>query len=237
MPQVRFHKDWSILNCLSPVKEKHILIDLGARNGWFFKCWSDVCPQAEIHAFEPDIVAFESLQTKHQYNEKIHISNQGVGAKSAVETFYHFSDSQVSSSFLKPDQKAWSGIHYETGELKESEVSIISLDDYCSSNGIQSVYIIKIDIQGYELQALQGAINILKDTSYLLVESAIKPLYVGAATFTEVHDFLSNRGFDLIDFRAWHRGNNVLIETDMLFRRKDLAPEIAMDGEHDRTYI
>lgn len=35
--------------------------------------------------------------------------------------------------------------------------------------------------------------------------------------------------------RAWHRGNRVLVEADLLFRRNDLAPGI--DQSRDRYYL
>jgi len=91
--------------------------------------------------------------------------------------------------------------------------------------------------QGYELRALKGAIKTLKVTDYVFVESAIKPLYKDAASFTQVHEFMVAQGFHLMNFRAWHRGNNVLMETDMLFRRNELAPEVDLHRVGDRDYI
>jgi len=52
-----------------------------------------------------------------------------------------------------------------------------------------------------------------------------------------VHEFMTEQGFHLMDLRAWHRGNRVLMETDMLFRRNELAPTVDEHRLGDRDYI
>lgn len=237
LPSARIHPDWKILEAVPRVTEPHIVIDLGARNGWFFSSWQKWCSHAEVHAFEPEKIAYDNLLKRFSDNPLVHINAEGVGAESSVEKFYHLTESEVSSSFLPPLQEAWDEIGYKTGEVAETEVALTTLDHYAQAKAIDSVYLIKIDIQGYELKALQGAVDLLRKTDYLLVESSLRPLYDGAARFTEVHDYLAEQGFHLMDFRAWHRGNNVLIESDLLFRRNDLAPSLDDDQAIDRMYI
>lgn len=237
LPSARIHPDWQILESVPRVLSAHVVMDLGARNGWFFSSWKKWCPQAEVHAFEPEKIAYQNLSTQYADDSTVHINAEGVGSEQTVESFYHLTESEVSSSFLPPLKQAWDDIGYRTGEVAVSEVALTTLDHYAKSHEISSVYLIKIDIQGYELKALQGATELLKKTDYLLVESSLKPLYEGAARFTEVHDFLAEHGFHLMDLRAWHRGNEVLIESDLLFRRNDLAPKLDDDQEIDRIYI
>lgn len=76
---------------------------------------------------------------------------------------------------------------------------------------LESIHLTKIDIQGHELGALQGATQALARTNYVLVESAIQKLYEDALSFTQVHDFLIQHNFHIVSLRAWHRGNDVLI--------------------------
>lgn len=237
MPQSRIHPDWNILQALEPVTGEHVVIDLGARNGWFFHCWKKWCPKALIHAFEPDQAACEILKQRYKNDSTVCLNAVGVGDRQSTETFYHLAESEVSSSFLQHDQKVWDDIKYRTGQVQERQVKITTLDDYCDQHAIADVHLIKIDIQGYELKALQGALQTLTKTNYLLVESSIRPLYKDSARFTEVHDFLVSHGFHLMNLRAWHRGNHVLMETDMLFRKNELAPAVDADAAVDRYYI
>jgi len=237
LPPARIHPDWQILAELGPLDYEHIVLDLGARNGWFFSSWQKFSPLARIYAFEPDKTAFNFLQNKYSDDPMIHLCHKGIGADESLQRFYHLAGSQVSSSFLKPDQKTWNDIKYQTGKIEEREIAVTTLDKYCDEHQIGDIYLIKIDIQGYEMQALKGANKTLKSTSYLMIESAIVPLYHDSASFTEVHDYMVTQGFHMMDFRAWHRGNKRLIEADMLFRRNDLAPEIDSEQTFDRRYI
>ncbi len=236
LPATRIHPDWRILEDVSALETPHVVLDLGARNGWFFKCWKEYSKGALVHAFEPDYEAYEILAQQYADQNDVSISPMGVGATKSLQTFYYMQNSSVSSSFLPHDSQAWADIKYDAGEIQERQLEITTLDDYCEQKNLEDIYLIKIDIQGYELEALLGATSTLDRTSYLLIESSIKPLYQDSANFTQVHDFMAARGFHLMNFRAWHRGNNQLIEADMLFRRNSLIPPIPDDGL-DREYI
>ena len=103
---------------------------------------------------------------------------------------------------------------------------ITTLDAYVAAEGLSSIHLLKIDVQGYEMHVLGGAEQILPKVSLIFVESGIRPLYVEAPRFSDVFHHLSARGFHLMAMQAWHRGNHVLMEADMLFRRDDLIPPV-----------
>ena len=135
----------------------------------------------------------------------------------------------MSNSFLQPVESTWKEIDYHTGAISKRVVEVTTLDDYAKE--IASIYLLKIDVQGFELEVLKGAIETLKKTDHIFVEAGIRPLYQGAPRFTDVYDFLADRGFHLMAMRAWHRGNRVLVETDMLFRRDELMPPTSSEVE------
>ena len=58
--------------------------------------------------------------------------------------------------------------------------------------------LVKIDVQGFELQVLQGAVSTLKKVQFVLVESSKVELYEGQALFSDVDQFLTQHGFGLI---------------------------------------
>jgi len=233
MPQTRLHSDWAMLAPIGPVTRPHVIFDVGANEGWFFHCWTDWCPPAEVHAFEPAEEAF--TRSKIYDAPNIHLNRVAVGRTPGKLPLHVLSESTVSNSLLAPVDETWREIGYHTGEVFMREVDVITLDDYARRNAIESVYLIKIDVQGFELEVLEGAAEVLQRTDYVFVEAALRPLYEGAPRFTAVYDFLADHGFHLMTLRAWHRGNNVLVETDMLFRRNELMPPF--DPNVSREYV
>lgn len=224
VPLTRLQEDWAILAPIGPVERPHVLFDVGSNEGWFFHCWKDWCPAAEVHAFEPQAEPLEASRRLYGNDPAIHLVNAAAGAVSGELHLNVMTESTVSSSFLAPVEATWSSIGYRTGAIERRTVPVITLDEYAAEKAIGGVYLLKIDVQGFELAVLEGATSLLARTDHVFVEAAIRPLYEGAPRFSTIFDFLDAHGFHLMTMRAWHRGNGVLVETDMLFRRNELAP-------------
>jgi len=63
---------------------------------------------------------------------------------------------------------------------------------------IRDPALLKLDVQGFELSALQGCGRLLERFRYVYVEASFIELYVGQALATEVIGFLFSRGFNLM---------------------------------------
>jgi FkbM family methyltransferase len=226
MPQTKLHQDWKILSPIGPIYKPHTVFDIGAHHGWFFHCWQDWCPSAEIHAFEPVREAYDVAVKLYGKHPLVKINQIGIGNTEGSMNIHILEESGVSNSFLTPNKKTWDEIQYETGQVTQRAVPVTTIDIYCKQKGVSSIYLMKIDVQGFELKVLGGAKLMLPLTDYIFVEAGIVPFYEGAPRFTDVYEFLDSEGFHLMAMRAWHRGNHKLMETDMLFRRNDLLTPI-----------
>jgi FkbM family methyltransferase len=236
-PLTFLQPDWKILEVIGPVDRPHVVFDVGAHEGWFLHSWKDWSPHAEVHAFEPAAEAYEKSRELYGGDSSLVFNNVAVGRKSGTLEFKVFEGSPVSSSFLDPVAETWRAIDYHTGAIVPRAVPVITLDDYTQTCRIRAIHLIKIDVQGYELEVLEGAKETLRITDYVFVEAAIRPLYHGAPRFTHVHDWLDAQGFHLIAMRAWHRGNLTLVEADMLFRRNELMPPADPSIERVMTQV
>jgi FkbM family methyltransferase len=235
IPLTRLHPDWEVLRLIGPVDKAHVVLDAGAHHGWFFHCWLDWCPKGRIYAFEPTEESFRQAHKLYGADPRVNLFQVGLGARAENLAFNVLADSQVSNSFLPPRQATWQSIEYGTGPVFQRQVSLTTVDDFCAEHGLDSVYLLKIDVQGFELELLRGARGMLQHVQHVFVEAGIQRLYEGAPSFGDVCAFMEEQGFHLMHLRAWHRGNQVLVETDMLFRRNDLAPPI--DRSRDRSYV
>jgi FkbM family methyltransferase len=234
LPQ-HIDEDWKILAPTGPNNQPHVVFDVGAFRGKFIHAWRKWCPLAEVHAFEPSQEAVALLREEYGADPKIKINPTGVGDAIGELEYHVNAESRSCNSFLPADEKTWDEARYRTGAVSRRTAPVTTLDAYCEGANIKSIHLIKIDVQGFELKVLRGASTItLPRTSYLLVESGIRPFYIGAPRFSDVFDYVTGQGFHLIGMRSYHRGNLTLMEADMLFRRDDLMPPVAADQATDK---
>jgi len=83
---------------------------------------------------------------------------------------------------------------------------------------------LKLDVQGYEINVLQGASALLNLTEFVLLETSLISRNKGCPLFYEVIQFMNAKNFRLLDFCSQHRTKDgVLRQTDLLFIKNTSA--------------
>ena len=86
---------------------------------------------------------------------------------------------------------------------------------------------LKLDVQGFELNVLNGGTNFLNKVDYILIELSFKQLYIGQPLFNELYSFLREKNFELVDILDFSRNPNSfeMLQVDALFSnvKKNLA--------------
>lgn len=96
-----------------------------------------------------------------------------------------------------------------------------TLDDVCEERGVDSIDLLKIDVQGYELEVLRGGTRVLCNTRSALLEVEFCPIYEGGPLFTEVLQYMGDLGFHLSAIVGQHRSHDGrLLHADALFIRR-----------------
>jgi hypothetical protein len=116
----------------------------------------------------------------------------------------------------------------------EETVSTITLDHFCEQNQINQIDVLKMDIQGYELKALQGARNLLSRRAVRLVYSEVlfAPLYTGQAFFHDISAFLAGFGYHLYSLYALMRGRNGMLGwADAIFLSPKMQTKLLPHGK------
>ena len=86
----------------------------------------------------------------------------------------------------------------------EITVKLVALDDFCAERGISSIDLLKLDMQGSELGALQGAGRMLPFIRVIQVESNFIPQYQQSAAFGDVDTYLRHRGWEFYNmYQLW----------------------------------
>jgi FkbM family methyltransferase len=86
------------------------------------------------------------------------------------------------------------------GQIVQDEITVeaTTLDNYFS--GKQPPDLLWVDVEGAELQALQGAANVLKHVKLIHIEVSFRPMQIGKPLFWEIEKFLSKHNFTFYRF-------------------------------------
>jgi hypothetical protein len=133
----------------------------------------------------------------------------------------NISGNSVSSSILKMTNTHIKGAP-ESVYISSEEVYINKLDNIWGTflKNKNNIFI-KIDVQGYESQVLEGAINILPKIKGVQIELSLVPLYENQLLFLGMLDYITNLGFELCDISPGFRDiqSGKLLQFDGIFFR------------------
>jgi FkbM family methyltransferase len=135
-------------------KTNCVLFDVGANGGHYSKLLREIFPEAIIYAFEP-LPRNYSLLKNNLADHDVHTIHSGLGSTSTKLIMYSSSEDETGelATFYK---HALLDL-YKAENILEFEVDIKTLDDFCELHNIHFIDFCKIDVEGHELEVLQGA--------------------------------------------------------------------------------
>jgi FkbM family methyltransferase len=133
-----------------------LLVDVGAHNGFFSLLYAAADPSNRVLAFEPsnDLRSRAShLTAINHLAHQIEISASAVADKSGIVEFFADSSSGFVQAQAYPGNEP-SGFHPVT-------LRATTLDEACAERALVPS-LVKVDVEGYELEVLQGAKTVLE---------------------------------------------------------------------------
>lgn len=132
----------------------YCIVDAGANRGQFLDLAlrSLGSESASIHCFEPGREAYRRLAERSSGDARVTLNKKGVGIRRGEATL-HYNVEGSGLASLSKRRLGHFGVPFEMSE----QVEIDTIDDYCGERGIQRIDLLKMDIEGHELDALAGA--------------------------------------------------------------------------------
>ena len=157
--------------CQTQNKKFNTVIDIGAWCGTWAKAMEPFAKK--VIAFEPDKVHFACLERNCTIN--CDPRQEAVGSENK-----HISLTEDDFTQAKRVEK-------------EGDIRMVTLDSLAYEN----VDLIKIDVEGYEMEVLKGADNTLADTQYLMIELNNNTKKYGSSNI-DVEKHIKSLGFKLL---------------------------------------
>jgi FkbM family methyltransferase len=199
------------------------IIDIGSAFGNVGIYFATAFPMSKVYCFEPIKESFDKLLENTQPYSNIIPFNIAIGnpVGEFEEAIMHITHNFYSSSILNIDNS--NSNEYLSSAMKEvktENVKVASLDTMLQNNK-DYFNIMKIDVQGYELEVLKGAKKTLKSTKIILLEMQNHENYISAPSYHEIDLFLRESGFNLFDIIPSIYNNRRLYEWDAIYVNKN----------------
>jgi methyltransferase, FkbM family len=159
-------------SCLSILQyPPKVFIDIGAHHGLYTKQLLQKFPDIECHLFEPSSRNIKVLKDEFGISKKILVNQYALSNKKTKAKLYSNTPGSVIGSLTKRRLDHFKrlehrGYDWEMNEIEE--VNLIRFDNYWDEN--KYIDFVKIDVEGHELEVLQGFGNLIKITKLIQFE-------------------------------------------------------------------
>ena len=193
-----------------------MIVDVGANRGQFALVAARRWPSAVLICVEPLVKPRKTLRRALRRHRLLQVIDAAASDASGA-AFLHVSRSDDSSSLRAITARQ---THFFPGTEEVGTVSVrtVRLDEVITISAHERPALLKIDVQGGELDVLHGATGLLSMIDFVLVESSFTELYSGQALADDVIRFLHSEGFALSTVLAPTLGRDgVVVQADLLF--------------------
>lgn len=177
------------------------VLDVGANEGQAALTFRALFPHAEIHSFEPQPDPCRRLRERFAGDAHFHLHAIACGSATARLPM-QVSEFSPASSLLKNCAPGDDASEVPTAaQTTTIEVPVERLDQYAPLQKLPpGTWLMKLDVQGFELEVLRGATGLLPKVEFIICEVLLADFYENQTKIEDVFSFLRSEGFLPIDF-------------------------------------
>lgn len=130
----------------------------------------------------------------------------------------------ASNTMLEPSPNLSTQYSRDIQKVGTIEVDMRTLDDIFSECELSTLDLLKVDVEGYELEVFAGGIETLRRTKLIVVEVVFFEAHKGRPLFKDIYDFLWENGFEMISTFNWgYNSCNIPLQCDVVFINKAMT--------------
>ncbi|HVV55979.1 MAG TPA: FkbM family methyltransferase [Mucilaginibacter sp.] len=206
--------EWSLQNIHRLGFDAGFAIDAGAYDGEWTTMFKKIFPASKVLMLEAQVEKEQVLSRVIQKLPGTYFHIGLLGAEAGKDVVFNV-NSTVSSVLEE----------YKSNDFQKQNRKTETLDDIvlAQRDKLGSPDFIKLDVQGYELEVLKGASNLLGNVQFILCEVSLLEINKGCPLIAEVIRFMDDRSFIPYDICSFIRRplDKALWQTDVLFIRKN----------------
>ena len=159
-----------------------VVFDVGANTGDWTAAVLAIAPASRIHAFEPQASLATQVATRHS---QVKVNSVALGETPGELSLYDYED-HPGSQHASLLQGVIDGVH--RSKPRETVVPVTTLDSYCLEHNVATIDLLKIDVEGFELNVLRGAKRLLEEGRIAAIQFEFNEMNVVGRTF--LNDFM-----------------------------------------------
>jgi len=200
--------------CLRHLVEKEfkpqVILDVGAAKGFWSRGAGRLFTEAEFFMIDPLIESEEQLRSMCETDSRFRYILTAVGGEPGNKIMN-----------VTPDHDGSTLLRYYVGgdPSRQRKIAVTTIDQLLSEGKIKPPHLVKIDVQGFELNVLEGGQKMFDTAEIFIIEANLFKFMPECPRLHEVIAFMADREFFLFDLAGSMRRpfENDLAQLDLVF--------------------
>ncbi|MCG7849297.1 MAG: FkbM family methyltransferase [ANME-2 cluster archaeon] len=212
-------------DCVPKDINVHWILDVGANMGDVSIAAMQSYPSSKVICFEPVKQTYKLLeQNLMLYSNRVILFNQALSDENGLGEI-NLTTFNGANSIL-PQSKSHQFFNPRVKEIGKEAITLVKLDDIADKFPTNYIDIMKIDVEGYELNVLNGGREFIKDhVDTIIIEIALmRDQSWNEQAIVDIFITLKSLGFCLINIIDLHHSDDssmMLVQMDCIFRKNE----------------